>query len=152
MKAIQDYYTLEYAQCFGCGYANKDGYQIKSYPEGDETVCHFKADAKYAGGFPGFIYGGLIASLIDCHAAATAAYAKHQELSLDMEEIPLHRFVTASLKVDYLKPAPSETTLELRGHVTEIKGRKVYVSVTLGAGGDIKAKGEALMIQIRENI
>ena len=151
MKAIQDYYSLEYAQCFGCGYANKDGYQIKSFPEGDEAVCHFKADVKYAGGFPGFIYGGLIASLIDCHAAATAAYAKHKELGLEMDKTPLHRFVTASLKVDYLKPAPSETDLELRGSIIEIKGRKVYVAVTLSAGGDIKAKGEALMIQILEN-
>ena len=150
-KGIQDYYPQEYSHCFGCGYSNVEGYQIKSYPDGEGTVCHYRPHPKYSGGFPGNIYGGLIASLMDCHAAATAAWAKHKELGLDMEKIPLHRFVTASLKVDYLKPTPSESTLELRASITEIKGRKVYVAVTLGADGEIKAKGEALMIQLPED-
>ena len=150
MKAIQDYYLEENAHCFGCGYENHEGYQIKSYPEGDEAVCHFNADSKYSGGFPGNIYGGLIASLIDCHAAAAAAWGKHKEQGLDMETTPLKRFVTASLKVDYLKPAPSEVPLELRARVKEIVNRKVFVEVTLAVDGDIKAKGEALMIQLPE--
>ena len=149
-KAIQDYYLKENAHCYGCGYENQEGYQIKSYPDGDEAVCHFTADSKYSGGFPGNIYGGLIASLMDCHAAAAAAWGKHKEQGLDMEITPLKRFVTASLKVDFLKPAPSEVPLELRARVNEIVNRKVFVEVTLAADGDIKAKGEALMIQLPE--
>lgn len=149
-KAIQDYYPDNYSHCYGCGRNNHEGHQIKSFPDGEETVCRFKPDPKYSGGFPGNIYGGLIASLIDCHAAATAASAKHRELGLDMEDTPPLRFVTASLKVDYLKPTPSNEELEIRARATEVKGRKVLVSITLSASGEIRAKGEAVMVQIPE--
>ena len=39
--------------------------------------------------------------------------------------------------------------LELRGRVKEIKERKVIVSVTLSAEGEIRAKGEAVLVQLR---
>jgi acyl-coenzyme A thioesterase PaaI-like protein len=149
-KAIQDYYPENYAHCYGCGPKNHEGHQIKSFPDGDEAVCHYTPDSKYSGGFPGNIYGGMIASLIDCHAAATAAYAKHKDEGLDITVTPPHRFVTASLKVDFLKPTPVDEVLELRAHPTEIKGRKVLVSATLSARGEVCAKGEAVMVQIPE--
>ncbi len=147
-KAIQDYYPDEFAHCYGCGHKNHEGHQIKSFPDGDEAVCHYTPDPKYSGGFPGNIYGGMIASLLDCHSAATAAYLKHREEGLDLDTTPPHRFVTASLKVDFLKPAPSETVFELRAHAAEIKGRKVIVLSTLSANGEVKAKGEAVMVKI----
>jgi acyl-CoA thioesterase FadM len=50
--------------------------------------------------------------------------------------------------VDYLKPTPLGTTLELRGRILEIKGRKVTVSVTLSAEGVVCAKGGEILIQI----
>ncbi|HOP63212.1 MAG TPA: PaaI family thioesterase [Spirochaetota bacterium] len=147
-KAIQDYYPDEFAHCFGCGHMNKEGHQIKSFPEGDETICHFKPDTKYSGGYPGNIYGGMIASLLDCHSAATASYVKLKEEGFTLEERPPFRFVTASLKVDFLKPAPSGEVFELRAHASEIKGRKVIIQSTLSANGEVKARGEAVMVQI----
>ena len=74
MKAIQDYYPEEIAVCYGCGRLNENGLQIKSYWEGDESVCRFKP-RPYHTAFPGYAYGGLVASLIDCHATGTAATA-----------------------------------------------------------------------------
>jgi acyl-CoA thioesterase FadM len=68
-----------------------------------------------------------------------------------MDDRPLSRFVSASLKVDYLKPTPIGTILELRGRVKEIKNRKVIVGVTVSAEGEIRAKGEVVMVQIRES-
>jgi len=149
-KAIQDYYEDEYAHCFGCGHQNREGHQIKSFPDGEETVCCFKPDEKYSGGFPGNIYGGMIASLLDCHSAATASYAKLKEQGFTLEEKAPYRFVTASLKVDFLKPAPSGEIFEIRAHVVEIKNRKVIVHSTLSAAGEIRAKGEAVMVQLPE--
>lgn len=73
MKAIQDYYPEEFAHCYGCGYANPKGMHLKSYVEGDKTVARFTADAGLSGGHPGNAYGGLIASLLDCHGTASAA-------------------------------------------------------------------------------
>ena len=74
-KAIQDYYPDDIAVCYGCGKLNEHGHQIKSYWEGEETVCRFQPKP-YHTAFPGYAYGGLIASLIDCHATGTAASAK----------------------------------------------------------------------------
>ncbi len=150
-KAIQDYYPEEFAHCFGCGPNNKNGWQIKSYWEGEESVCHFTPKPFYTGGSPGNAYGGFIASLIDCHSAATAAAAKLIEDGFKLGDRPLYRFVTASLKVDYLKPTPMGTVLEVKGRVKEIKGRKVTVAVTLSAEGAVCARGEALMVQLRED-
>lgn len=145
-KAFQDHYPDEFSNCYGCGRLNDKGLQLKSYWDGDESVCHFTPESKYSGGFPGFLYGGMIASLMDCHGAATASAAKARA-----EGEPLGRFVTASLKVDFRAPTPIDTELEVRGKVTEIKGRKVLVDLTLSALGKLCAEGSAVMIQIPEN-
>jgi acyl-coenzyme A thioesterase PaaI-like protein len=148
VKAFQDYYPDEFAHCYGCGRLNQDGLHIKSYWGGEESVCHYTPKPYYTGGFPGNVYGGFIASLIDCHGAATASAAKLRDEGFSLDEQPLSRFVSASLKVDFLKPTPMGTVLELRGNVKEIKNRKVTVSVTVSAEGQICAIGEVIMVQL----
>jgi acyl-coenzyme A thioesterase PaaI-like protein len=150
-KAFQDYYTDEFASCYGCGRLNKHGLQIKSFWDGDESVCRFQPKHYHTGGFPGYVYGGLIASLIDCHAAGTASAIKHRDSGSEMGSDPPLRFVTASLHVDYLAPTPIDATLELRGNVKEIKGRKIIVGITLSAKGKICAQGEVVAVQMPEN-
>ena len=149
-KAIQDYYPEEFAHCYGCGPLNQEGMQIKSYWNGEESICHYTPKACYSGGFPGNAYGGLISSLIDCHAAATATAAKLKDDGYSLEDRPAYRFVTASLKVDYLKPTPLETVLVLKAKAVEISNRKVIVSVTLSAENEVCATGEGIMVQIPE--
>ena len=148
--AFQDYYPDDYAHCYGCGRLNDKGYQIKSFWDGDEGVCHFIPDKHLSGGMKDILYGGMIASLMDCHGAGTAAAAKARELNIDLRPGAMPRFVTASLKVDYLSPTPVGMELELRAKVEEIKGRKVIVSVTLSSEGVINARGQLIMVQIRE--
>ena len=144
-QAFQDQYPDDYAHCYGCGRLNAGGHHLKSYWDGEESVCRFTPDAKYTGGFPVFLYGGIIASLIDCHGAGTASAAKARE-----DGKPLSRFVTASLKVDYLAPTPINTELEVRGKPVEIKGRKVIVELTVSAEGKICATGTVVMVQIKD--
>jgi acyl-coenzyme A thioesterase PaaI-like protein len=151
MKAFQDYYTDEFASCYGCGRLNEHGLQIKSYWEGEESVCRFQPKNYHTGGFPGYIYGGLIASIIDCHGNGTASAAKCRNNGKEMDTNQLPRFVTASLHVDYLAPTPIDATLELRGRIKEIKGRKVIVAITLTAKDKVCAKGEVVAVQIPEN-
>jgi acyl-CoA thioesterase FadM len=66
-------------------------------------------------------------------------------------ETPL-RFLTASLYVDYLRPTPIDGLLELRAQVKEMKGRKVTVSVSLFAGGELCARGEVVTVQVPEEM
>jgi acyl-CoA thioesterase FadM len=69
-----------------------------------------------------------------------------------MDTEPPFRFLTASLHVDYLRPTPIDTLLELRGQVKEIKGRKTIVAVTLSARGQVCARGEVVTVQMPESL
>ncbi len=150
-KAFQDFYPDNYSHCYGCGKLNESGMHIKSFWDGEESVCRYTPPPHYTGGFPDKIYGGMIASLIDCHSAGTAAAARLREDGFSLGERPLSRFVTASLKIDYLKPTPSGIELEVRGRVVEIKNRKVIIHSEVIADGVVTAKGEAVMVQLPEN-
>jgi acyl-coenzyme A thioesterase PaaI-like protein len=150
-KAFQDYYPDEVAHCYGCGRLNEDGLQIKSYWDGDEAVCSFEPKP-YHMAIPGFVYGGLIASLIDCHSTGTAAAGTYRAEGRDMESMPPLRFVTASLHVDYLKPTAIEGPLELRSRVKEVSGRKVVVATELSVHGELCARGEVVAVQIPERL
>jgi acyl-coenzyme A thioesterase PaaI-like protein len=150
LRAIQDYYPDDVAHCYGCGKLNKYGHQIKSYWDGDETVTRFTPE-KYHTAIPGYVYGGLIASLIDCHGTGTAALAAYQAEGRDFDTLPPFRFVTASLQVEYLKPTPLGPELELRGKIIEQKGRKVISEITVSANGVITAKGKVIAVQMPEN-
>ena len=145
-KAIQDEYPEEYSHCYGCGRLNETGMQIKSYWDRAtlEAVCVYTPKANQIG-VPGFVYGGLIASLIDCHSIGTAFAAwEAAKGELDADR----RFVTAALHVDYLRPTPLGVPLELRAHPTEIGARKVIVAATLSADGEICARGEVVAVRI----
>lgn len=150
-KAVQDYYPDDLSHCYGCGRLNEYGHQIKSYWDGDETVCTFHPEP-YHTAIPGFVYGGLIASLLDCHGTGTAAAARYRAEGRAMDTEPPLRFVTASLHVDFLRPTPMGVPLEIRGKVKEIKGRKVVVGATLSAGGEVCARGEVVAVQMPEHM
>lgn len=149
-KAFQDYYADNVSHCYGCGRLNEHGLQIKSYWQGDEAVCTFQP-RPYHTAVPGYVYGGLIASLIDCHGTGTAAAAAYRVDGRAMDTQPPHRFVTASLHVDYLRPTPIDGPLTLRAHVKEIKGRKVVVAVTLSAGETVCARGEVVTVEMPDH-
>ena len=149
MKAFQDYYPENVAHCYGCGAHNEHGHRIKTYWDGEETVTHFNPEP-YHTAIPGYVYGGLLASLVDCHSTGTAAAAMYRAAGREMDSEPAFRFVTGSLHVNYLKPTPMGP-LEIRGHVKEIKGRKVVVESTVYAGGVATATGEVVAVQMPEN-
>ncbi len=145
-KAFQDYYPDNVSYCYGCGRLNEHGLQIKSFWDGEEAVCTFVPRPHHIA-IPGYVYGGLIASLIDCHCTGTAAAASYRSEGRAMDTLPPFRFVTASLKVDYLKPTPLGPPLEVRARVKEIKGRKVVMEASLSAEGQVCARGEVVAVQ-----
>jgi len=149
-KAFQDYYPDHLSYCYGCGRHNPHGHQLKSHWDGDETVAVFTPQPWHTS-VPGFVYGGLIASLLDCHAMGTAAAARHRADGGAPGEL-LRRYVTASLKVDYLRPTPLGPALEVRARAREIKGRKVVVETWLSARGEVCARGEAVAVELPETM
>jgi len=150
-KAFQDYYPDQLGHCYGCGRLNEHGLKIKSYWDGQEAVTVIEPKP-YHIGIPGYVYGGLIASVIDCHCIGTASAAMLRAEGRDIQtSIPL-RFVTASLHVDYLKPTPIGEALEVRAQVKQIKGRKVIVAATVSVKDEICARGEVVAVQLPEQM
>ena len=150
-KSFQDYYPDHWSYCFGCGRLNDQGHQIKSYWDGDETIAHFQPKPFHTA-IPGYVYGGLLASLIDCHATGTAAAAAYRAEKRPMDSHPPLRFLTGSLNVKYLKPTPLGPPIELRGKIRQVKGRKVIVDVSVIVDGSETVTGEVIAIQVPEHL
>lgn len=144
--AFQEYYPEDLSHCYGCGTHNEHGYQIKTFWDGDETVSRI-TPRPYHTAIPGYVYGGFIASIIDCHGTGTASAAAFKAAGQAMDTLPPHRFVTASLKVNYHLPTPIGVELEVRGKIIEIKGRKIIVEATVFANGQKTASGEIICIE-----
>lgn len=142
-QAIQDQYAPETSVCYGCGRLNQHGLHIKSYVEGEEYVCVFRPKP-YHTAIEGFVYGGLIASIIDCHSTGSAAAA----LAKDRGQDSLVRTVTASLHVDYLAPTPIDGELTVRARAVEVKGRKAVIESVLFAGGKETARGRVVAVGV----
>jgi acyl-coenzyme A thioesterase PaaI-like protein len=150
-KAFQDHYPDELSFCYGCGRLNDQGLKLKSYWDGEETVAIFNPRS-YHIAIPGYVYGGLIASIIDCHGTGTAAAALYRAEGREMGTEPPVRCVTASLHVEYLRPTPLGVPLEVRGKIKEVKDRKVVVSATVSAAGEICARGEVVAVKMPEQM
>ena len=151
MNAFQDYYPDELSHCYGCGTNNPDGHQLKSYWDGDTTVAHFTPEPFHTA-IPGYVYGGLVASLIDCHGTGSAAAAAYRAEGREMGSEPALRYVTAALQVDYLAPTPMGVELELRGTSMEVGARKVIVEITVSAAGETVARGRVVAVKMPEHM
>ncbi len=149
--AVQDYYPEDFAHCYGCGRLNPRGLQIKTRWEGDDAVARFLPRPEHIA-VPGFVYGGLIASLIDCHAMGTAAAAAERAAGHEIGDRVAPRFVTAALRIDYLAPTPLGVELELRARPSQISDRKAVVVVTLSAGGVPTARAEVVAVRMPDTM
>lgn len=146
LHAIQDDYADDYAWCYGCGRLNKDGLQLRTGWDGEKTVTIYLPREEHTA-IPGFVYGGLIASLIDCHGTGSASLALHrkngQEPGCGIEP---PRFVTGSLKVDFVKPTPQGVPLKAVGTIEEIHPKKWKVMTEVYAEDVCCAKGEVIAV------
>jgi acyl-coenzyme A thioesterase PaaI-like protein len=147
--AVQDFYPEDAAHCYGCGRLNDVGLHVRTVWDGDETVARFTPEPHHTA-IPGAVYGGLVASLLDCHGTGSAAAAALRREGREIGDGPSPRVVTAALKVDFLKPTPLGPELEIRGRIVEIKERKVVVEETLSADGVVTATGHVVAVRIRE--
>jgi acyl-coenzyme A thioesterase PaaI-like protein len=145
-RALQDRLPVH---CFGCGVLNAHGLQIKSRWEGDTFVCAWQPGPEHIG-FPGVVYGGTIASVIDCHAIWAALSLHCREAGHDLNSgAPPFAVVTGSLRVDYLKPASVAEALELRARVVEHGPRKAIVACSVYQASVECAAAEVVTVCVR---
>ena len=86
-------------------------------------------------GPPGLVHGGWIAAMLDQAVGSVSAIETSPGL-------------TAHLEVDYRRPTPLFTPLEITSWVERVEGRKVYVAGQIKAHGQVTAEGRALMIRV----
>lgn len=61
---------------------------------------------------PGVLYGGMIASIMDCHCIGTAIAGAYDREERPPGSLPMIMHVTASLNVSYLKSTPMDVELQ----------------------------------------
>ncbi|MBP1950848.1 PaaI family thioesterase [Virgibacillus litoralis] len=143
-NAIQDEYPADFSHCYGCGRLNEKGHHFRTGWDGAQTITVYMPRPEHTA-IPGYVYGGLIASLIDCHGTGSASLALHRKNGHepgDGAEPP--RFVTASLEVKFVKPTPQNVPLTAVGEVEEIHPKKFKIHTEVYAGEICCAKGEVV--------
>lgn len=148
MKPIQDFYPDNVAICYGCGRNNADGMHIQTFFDGEEGVARF-TPKPYHAGFPGVVYGGLLASLIDCHTMGTAISATYHAEGRAPGTEPEITYVTGNLNISYLQPTPMGVELVLRARVTELLPKKAIVTCSLYAGDKECVRGEVVAVRVK---
>ncbi len=143
-KAVQDRYAPN-SICFGCGPANKEGLQIKSYRTDDGLEMEFECDEKHQA-FPGIINGGIIGALLDCHGNWTAAMAIMDRNGLDAPQCT----VTAQYEVKLKRPTPLGPTLKLQSRVLALQDDRAEVIIELKADEKTCATGRGLFVAVEE--
>lgn len=151
LPALQDFYPDDFAHCYGCGRLNAHGLHVRTFWDGEETVSRFLPRPEHMA-MPGFVYGGLIASLVDCHAMGTASAAALRAGGKAIGEAPSPRFVTAKLAVEYLKPTPLGPELEVRARVAERSDRKAVIGATVAAAGVVTVRAEVVAVRMPDSM
>ena len=135
--------------CFGCGAGNENGLRIKSFWASDSaSVCRFRAEPHQAAGPRGFLSGGIIATVLDCHGVCTAIADAYRREGREMGEGELIWYVTGSLQVDYRRPTPIAQEVTIWARIAEIAGRKTWVACELTSDGEVCAEGRLLAVRV----
>ena len=123
--------------CFGCGYANPHGLHLQSRNEDDLTVAEFTPSPEHDNGF-GFLNGGIIATVLDCHGAAAVVWETVRRGWKDPGGSPVP-FITASFDVRFHRPTPLGPTVRLTASPQSVDRSQIIVRSELTADGTVRA-------------
>jgi len=133
--------------CFGCGNENPDGLQIKSYWEGEKSICNWMPEEKYHG-WANLLNGGIMATLVDCHCMCTAMAAAYKAEGRALDSSPEYRYATGTISVKYLQPTSCLKEVRLEATIKEIKGKKVVLQCNVWSGSAKTAEAEVIAIRV----
>ena len=143
--AFQDH--LPGITCFGCGPGNPDGLRIKSYwVRENEAVCRFHPRPHHNGP-PGIVNGGIIATVIDCHAVCTAIADAYKRAGRNVGEGPFLPYVTGTLSIVFKAPTPMDGPFEVRAMVRDVTAKKTVLTCDVTANGLVTATADVIAIR-----
>lgn len=89
-------------------------------------------------GHPGIVHGGIISMIFDNSFGWLFTVAK------------IKAAFTANLNINYRKPVLADSTAIVRARITEIKGRKLFMTATWESGGVVYADATTLFLSPRQ--
>lgn len=123
-------------RCFGCGPANQHGLHLEFLRAKDNSVVCLAVISDSYEGPPGYVHGGMIATLLD-EAMSKAVRASG------------HVAMTRHMEVDYRRPVPSGSNIHIAGRVVRSEGRKHWVESSIqNESGTTLAAGKGLFIEV----
>jgi acyl-coenzyme A thioesterase PaaI-like protein len=123
--------------CFGCGHANPDGFHLRSYADGADVVATFTPWPQHDNGF-GFLNGGVISTVLDCHGAA-AVMREAIERGWDAPPGAPVPFITAGFDVRFLRPTPLGPPVHLVARPERVDAREIVVHSELVVDEKVRA-------------
>jgi acyl-coenzyme A thioesterase PaaI-like protein len=133
--------------CFGCGHANPDGFHLRSYRDGHLTVAEFTPRPEHDNGF-GFLNGGIIATVLDCHGAAVVMHEAYERGWKTPPGAPVP-FITASFDVRFHRPTPLGPTVHLTAAPESIEPSQIIVRSELVFEDKVRAAMTATWVRFR---
>lgn len=153
--AIQDRYGERFQHCWGCGPKNDLGLHLKTYPsiDGKSCISRIKLEIAYTGGVPSNVFGGMIATIFDCHGTASAAWFAHHQKGLELtESTVIGRFITARLEIDYLSPSPIEDEIVVTSTLEELGERKAIIAMEMTVATKVRAKAKMVAVAVKDHM
>ena len=153
--AIQDRYGERFQHYWGCGPKNDLGLHLKNYPsiDGNSCISRIKLENAYTGGVPSNVFGGMIATIFDCHGTASAAWFAHHQKGLELtESTVIGRFITARLEIDYLSPSPIEDEIVVTSTLEELGERKAIIAMEMTVATKVRAKAKMVAVAVKDHM
>jgi uncharacterized protein (TIGR00369 family) len=123
-------------RCFGCGPANPSGLHLEFFRAPDGSVVASPTVAGAFDGHPGYLHGGIIATLLDEAMSKSVRVLGKSAMTRKME-------------VDYLRPVPSGAPLRIEGRIVRSEARKHWAEAAiLNSEGTELARATGLFIEI----
>ena len=134
------------SRCYGCGPANEHGLRIESHEVDGlpgELVAEWRPLPHHAA-FENVLNGGVIGTLLDCHANWTAAMRVMRDRGLAAPP----GCVTAEYAIRLRRPTAVDRRVQLRAWPVEATGDRVVVDAELTSGGIITATGRGTFVAV----
>jgi acyl-coenzyme A thioesterase PaaI-like protein len=125
--------------CFGCGPANMNGLQLKSFPGPDGTMVAEFVPTPTHRTAEGIVCGGIVGTLLDCHAAAVASAA------LDIDFAAREALVTKTYTVNLRRATPVERVTAV-ARAVDVRPRSLTVDAELHHGDEVCATFQGLFV------
>lgn len=135
--------------CWGCGPANDAGLQLKSYlgRDGETLVATVVPEEEFNAGVPNVMYGGHIASLVDCHSIWTAITFAYRAEDRPLGSEPDIGYMTGELRVRYREPTPMDRPVDLTAWIDGEVGKRTRVRCELGPENETTATGDVVAVR-----